>query len=150
MKKWSPGDLALRHWLYRFFVERGRPPEVPEAAEAFGGGEKHLREAFQRLHDGHLLFLEPGSPSIRMAHPLSAIPTKFRVTVKDRSYWANCIWDAFGIPAMLREPGSIEAHCGDCDEPVRLASQPSKDFPDRGLAHFALPFRQWYEDLVFT
>ena len=44
-----------------------------------------------------------------MAMPFSALPTAFRVVVGERSVWANCAWDAFGIAAAL-ERGRVVRH----------------------------------------
>ncbi len=34
--------------------------------------------------------------------------------VGDRSWYGNCIWDAMGIPALLRRDATIEVSCGCC------------------------------------
>jgi hypothetical protein len=34
-----------------------------------------------------------------------------------RRWWANCIWDALGIPAMLHRDVRIDACCGCCNRP---------------------------------
>ena len=59
-------DLELRNLVYRRFVELGRAPTMDE----LGTTEAALR----RLHDAHMIVLEPDRPEIRMANPFSAVP----------------------------------------------------------------------------
>ena len=83
-------DVELRNRIYRWFVEHGRAPSAEEA----GTDEAGLR----RLHDAHALVLEPDRPAIRMLNPFSAVETPHRVEAGGRSWFANCAWDALGIP----------------------------------------------------
>jgi hypothetical protein len=81
----------------------------------------------------------------------------FRVQVGDRSYYANCIWDALGIPAMLAGAGRsadarIETQCTDCSAPLGLAVDAGRLTTDVAgtVAHFAVPAARWWADIVFT
>src|SRR5690242_9271760 len=94
-------DWHIRLYVYRFFVEHERPPAYAETAHACGLADGAARAAYRRLHAAHALFLAPGSDAIRMANPLSAVPTAYRVHVQGRRLYANCAWDSLGIPAML-------------------------------------------------
>ena len=105
-------DLELRNIVYRRFVELGRAPTLEE----LGTDEASLR----RLHDAHWLVLESDRPEIRMANPFSAIPTRYRVEADGRSWFANCAWDAFGIPAALGVDGHISSSCPDCGAAIEI------------------------------
>ena len=48
-----------------------------------------------------------------MANPFSAVPTAYRVLARDRWWYANCAWDAFGVCAALHADGRIETSCAD-------------------------------------
>lgn len=85
-----------------------------------------------------------------MAPPFSAVPTPFQVEVGDRSWWGNCIWDALGIPAMLKEDTKISTGCGDCNEAMVLTIKDEALLETSGLIHFALPAKQWWSNIVFT
>jgi hypothetical protein len=104
----DPFDWKVRQYVYELFVENERPPQVAEAAAAFQVLPGQIQTAYRRLHESHALTLAPGTFQIRMANPLSAVPTRFRVHANQRSYWANCAWDAFGVPAMLDCDARIE------------------------------------------
>jgi alkylmercury lyase-like protein len=102
------------------------------------------------LHDAHALVLEPGADAIRMANPFSAVPTPYRVQAGGRSWFANCAWDAFGIPAALGVDGRFESTCPDCGEPYAVAVHDKRtDRPDL-LFHVLVPAASWWDDIGFT
>ena len=146
----SDHELAIRHFVYRHFVEQARPPTVAESAEAFNISENLAGDMYRRLHEGHFLFLEDGMPTIRMANPFSAVPTSFQVRAAGQTYFANCAWDMLGIPAAMGADAEIEARCADCGQLHRLALRGGRLQAMGGLVHFLLPFTSWYDDLVFT
>ncbi|MBW3595073.1 MAG: alkylmercury lyase family protein [Actinobacteria bacterium] len=143
-------DNDVRLTLYRFFVERGRPPVAAEIAELVDARPVDVEDALRRLHDSHVLVLAPGTPYVWMANPLSALPTPYRVKSGDREFWANCIWDGLGAVAMLGGTGSVTAYCGDCGEALTLevdnGAIQSSDF----LVHYAVPARHWWDDIGFN
>jgi hypothetical protein len=145
----SERDWQIHHFVYAYFVERGRPPTYEQAAQQFGLAPEEGRLAYQRLHQRHALFLDPGD-TIRMAHPLSAVPTPFSVASQGRRYWANCAWDSLGIPAMLRTDAVVTAGLALTGETATYAVQDGQLQAAPFLAHFPLPFGQWYDDLVHT
>jgi hypothetical protein len=146
----SPFDWKVRQYVYEFFVENERPPQVADAAARFQVPSEQIQTVYRRLHENHALTLDPDTFQIRMANPLSGVPTRFRVHANERSYWANCAWDAFGVPAMLGCDARIEATCADCEKRVEIMVADDRVMGDDEIAHFLLPFRQWYEDLIHT
>jgi hypothetical protein len=135
-------DLELRNLVYRRFVELGRAPTLEELAT----DEATLR----RLHDSHWLVLEPDRPEIRMVNPFSAVPTQHRVEADGRSWFANCAWDAFGIPAALGVDGHISSVCPDCGEPIEIDVVDRRPEPADDVFHVLVPARHWWDDIVFT
>lgn len=145
-------NQQVRNYIYSFTVEHTRPPTVAEAAQELGAPPDRVREAYLFLGEHHAVFLEPGAaePRVRMAFPFSAIPTPFRVTVQGKTYFANCAWDMLGIPAALHQDAAIEASCADCGEPLTIHVRSARVIAGDYVAHFLLPFRQWYADLADT
>jgi hypothetical protein len=143
-------DWTVRLFVYEFIVEHERPPTVSETADGLRLDPRQTRTAYERLHERHALFLGPATLTVRMAHPFSGVPTPFRVHTHGHSYWANCAWDALGIPAMLRGDATVEATCSDNRDAILLTIEGDRAFGHGELIHFAVPFRRWYEDLVFT
>ncbi len=143
-------DWTVRAFVYATIVERGRPPAVDEMAAGLGIGVAEARAAYRRLDRRHALFLDPGTDAIRMAHPFSGVPTPFRVHANGRAYWANCAWDALGIPAALHADATIDAVLAEDGAPVRLAVEGGQVRGRGEVVHVLRPFRAWYDDLIET
>lgn len=149
-------DAAVRLAIQEEFL-LGRRPSVASIASTLGRDASDVEAAFDRLAAGRALVLQQGTRDIRMAAPFAGVQTDFRVRCGERSYYANCIWDALGIPAMLAAAGrpsdaTIETRCADCSAPLRLDITGSgvRAEPAEVVAHFAVPAAQWWADIVFT
>lgn len=144
-------DRTVRLAVYRNVVEDGLPPTPDELAAELGVPTEDVEDSLLRLADGHMLVLEPGTTSIWMAAPFSAVPTPFEVTVGERRYFANCIWDALGVPACLHADAWIDTSCPDCAEPMQLEVRDGAlREPAEGVIHFAIPAARWWEDIGAT
>jgi hypothetical protein len=147
----SDDDTAVKLAIYVALSETGRAPTSPEVAAATGLAESTVQESFRSLHAKRLLVPEPGDPArIRMAPPFSGIPTAFPVDARGRRYFANCVWDAYGIPAALHCDARIPASDGFSGEALTLEVRDGAAVPLPYLAHFAVPAAQWWDDIVAT
>ena len=152
----SPGDVVsldreVRLAVYRTVVADGSPPSAQELATGLGMATADVESSLRRLADAHVFVLQPATSSIWMAAPFSAVPTPFEVTVGERRYYANCVWDAFGIPACLHADARIDTSCPDCAEPMRLEIHDGAlQEPAGGMIHFAVPAAKWWEDIGAT
>ena len=122
---------------------------VSAIAREFGLSRRDAGLALQRLHAAHALVLQESSGEILMAHPLSAVPTDYRVTVDGLCLFANCAWDSLGIPAMLGGDARIEALHPLNGDQMHYAIVDG-ELQGAGLVHFARSFRHWYDDIVDT
>jgi hypothetical protein len=118
-------------------------------ARALNRSNKKVREALLRLSESHAFMLQKNGELWRVA-PFSAIATAFPVRIGRRSWWGNCIWDALGIPAMLRKDAHIDAACACCNYEMPLTVQKGKLLQKEGIIHIAVPACDWYKDVVFT
>lgn len=131
--------------------DTGRVPDAAEVAKLLGRPDAEVIDAFHRLADAHVYVLEPSDPHrIRMANPFSAVPTPFAVDANGRNYFGNCVWDALGILSLLGGDGSVETHCPDCREPLRLEVRGGRLTPSTGVVHFGVAARHWWDDIVHT
>jgi Alkylmercury lyase len=87
----------------------GRIPALDAVAERVGDTPAAVKEAYLRLRVRRLLWLEADSVAVRMAPPFSGVPTQHQVMVDGIEYYANCAWDALGIPAALHRPGLVRS-----------------------------------------
>src|ERR1700686_1811861 len=103
-------DTKVKLGIYRITADTGVVPTSAEVARKIDIDEAEVLGAFVRLHAKRLLVPEPGDPTrIRMAPPFSGIETAFPVEARGRRYYANCVWDAYGIAAALHEDAIIPA-----------------------------------------
>lgn len=144
-------DLATKLAIYSHFAAEGRRPTVADVAARVGATPPEVREAFARLRAQRVLVLEADGESIRMAPPFSGVPTQHRVTSAGVSYFANCAWDALGIPAALHADGRVESECACCGEPLELEVREGRLVRGAELpVHFVVPARRWWDDIGFT
>lgn len=140
----------VRAFVYQHFAETTRPPRLEEAAARFGLTHEEAASAYEELHRRHALYLQPGTPIIRMANPFSGVETPFQVRANGRTYFANCAWDSLGIPAALHADAEIESACAQSGEPIQLRVIAMRVETSQVLVHFLVPFREWYDDLPST
>jgi hypothetical protein len=144
-------DTKIKLAVYRMIADTGAAPTSAEVAQATGLAENDVRGAFACLHAKRLLVPEPGDPSrIRMAPPFSGVPTAFPVEAQGKRYYANCVWDAYGIAAALHSDAVIPASDGYSGEPLTLEVRESQPITQPYVAHFAVPAAHWWDDIIHT
>ncbi len=144
-------DTTIKLNIYETIAKTTKTPTSAEVAKALDASIEAVEAAFARLHKKRLLVPEPGNLSqIRMAPPFSGIETPFLVKVRDKSYYANCVWDALGIPAALHDNAVVEASDGYSGEPINLEVKNGKPVQQECVIHFAVPAARWWDDIVYT
>jgi alkylmercury lyase-like protein len=144
-------DQQVKLTIYRITADTGEIPDARHVGQYIGAPAAQVIEAFKRLHANRLLLPEPGDPTrIRMAPPFSGIPTSFPVDALGRRYYANCVWDAYGVAAALQADAVIPAQDGFTGEPLVLEVRDSQPVLQPYIAHFAVPAAKWWDDIVFT
>ena len=144
-------DTAVKLKIYETIAQTAQVPNSTEVAQSLNTTSVAIEAAFERLHQKRLLVPEPGDPSrIRMAPPFSGIPTPFRVISDEKVYYANCAWDALGIPAALHQDAIIEASDAHNDEEIILEVKNEHPLPEPCVIHFAVPAALWWQDIIYT
>jgi hypothetical protein len=143
-------DTRVKLAVYRHFADTGEPPTSSRLAGPLGCSPVQVREAFTRLQRNRVLLLEPDGETIRMAPPFSGVPTTHRVEIGQQRYFANCAWDALGIPAALHREAVVHSRCGQSGEALRLEVGTSGPASSGWLFHCQVPAARWWADLVFT
>jgi hypothetical protein len=135
----------------------GRTPSTASVARGLHVNADDVAGSFDRLATGRAVVLKAGTRDVLMAAPLAGVETDFRVHTGDRSVYANCIWDALGVPAMLAGAGRpatarIETRCPDCSEALNIEVRDGRltSDPSGAVVHFAVPAARWWADIVFT
>lgn len=144
-------DTQVKLHLYESIARDAHVPTAHEVASAMRVSLTEVQAAFSNLRKKKLLVPEPNdSTRIRMAPPFSGIATAFRVRVQDKFYYANCSWDALGIPAALHEDAIIEAEDGYSHEPIMLEVKHGEPVSAQCVFHFAVPAAKWWDDIIYT
>ena len=105
-------------------------------------------DALHALADEHRLVLTPGTDSVWMAHPFSAVPTDFVVNVGERRWFANCVWDGLSILGLFGD-GVLETHSPASGEPITLEVGDGL-VSGEAIVHFLVPARHFWDDIGFT
>lgn len=142
-------DKQVRRAIYDYFVNVGQAPTVAHCAQMLSTSVPAIQAAFQRLAEGRALVLQSDG-EILMAEPFSAVPTSFYVEVGARAWWGNCIWDALGIPALLKADARIVTACGCCGDALTVEIQDGALSNPSGIVHFAIPPKDWWQNVVFA
>jgi hypothetical protein len=140
----------LRRTVYDTACARGAPPTLAELSLLCSTSVAEVRQGLTRLAAMRVLVLQQASGEILMAPPFSAVPTPFVVRTARHDSYANCAWDALGIPVMLGEPADIASACGSCGDAITLQTDAQSTPRGSAVIHFAVPARRWWDDLVFT
>ena len=130
-------------------IRTGQCPTVAAMAKSLKSSAKSIRASLSRLSESHA-FMQQETGELWRVAPFSTIPTAFPVTAGRRSWFANCIWDAFGVPAMLGRDAHIGASCGCCNLAMPIEVRDGKLRSGAGIIHIAVPAREWYKDVAFT
>jgi hypothetical protein len=141
-------DLT-RVQIYMHFIETGRAPTTADIAVALNPDAADVEQAINDLADAHTIVLAPGTRSIWMAHPFSAVPTLYPVVRGGTSYWANCAWDAYGIAAMIDRDTRCVAPCPDCGQQMDLSIKRGA-VSTTDMVHFVVPPRRFWDNVAFT
>lgn len=143
-------DWAVRAEVYRHFARTGHGPANIELARATGLSADEVEASLRRLEDGHHLALFPDRHEVWMAHPFSAVPTDYPVETERGLFFANCAWDALGIPAILGIDGWTRAHCAATGVPIPYGVRDGAFAGEPGVIHLVVPPREAWEDIGFT
>jgi hypothetical protein len=123
-------------------------PSSAEIAHSLGATASAVSSALHALADAHRLALIPGTDSVWMAHPFSAVESDFVVRSGDRRWYANCVWDGLSILALLGD-GTLDTHTPGTGAAIRFEVVDGQ-VNGAGLVHFLVPARSFWDDIGFT
>ena len=141
-------ERLVRVSVIQTFRDFSRVPSLAEIASALGTPEFAVSSALHALAGEHRLVLVPGSDSVWMAHPFSAVESDFIVRIGDRRWYANCAWDGLSILALLGD-GTLDTHSPGTGKAIRFEVADSRVIGE-GLVHFLVPARAFWDDIGFT
>ena len=143
-------DTDLRLAVYQHFASTGQAPSLAQVAAQCACSERDVRAGYARLRANRVLLLERDGETVRMAPPFSGVPTPHTVEVGRQRYFANCAWDALGIPAALHREGVVHSSCAQSGVSLDLPVHLDGPEPSEWLFHCQVPAARWWADLIFT
>jgi hypothetical protein len=143
-------DWRVRATIYSVFSETGQAPVTAEIAAAVEGTEHQVRTALERLYEAHEIAPLPSGDGVWMANPFSGVPTDFPVETPHMTCYANCAWDALGVPAILDCDGWTRTHCAASGEALEFGVRGGEPAGDEGVIHLVTPPRDAWVDIGFT
>ena len=143
-------DAQVKMSVYRHFADTGEAPSTVDISGRLGCSSTQVVDAYTRLRRQRVLLLEEDGATIRMAPPFSGVPTPHRVESAGRWYYANCPWDALGIPAALHRSAVVHSQCAQSGDRLRLEVGNAGPEPSDWLFHSLVPAARWWVDLIFT
>ena len=141
-------ERAIRAHIIQTLRETASAASATDMAAALDVSESQLVAALHSLADQHRIVLLPGSDSVWMAHPFSAIATDFVVHSAGRSWFANCVWDGLAILGLVGD-GRLETHSPQSGTPIRFDVLDGR-VTGNGIIHFLVPARRFWENIGFT
>jgi alkylmercury lyase-like protein len=141
----------VRVEIYRSFVEDGSAPSPDDLAATLGMSREDVGIAVHELAEHDVIELQPGSDRLWLAHPFASTPSPFVVEAGRRRWDAICVWDAFGVLALMDVDGAVTTNCPDCGEPISVMVRDGEvPTPSEHVAHFEVPASRWHEDIGYT
>jgi hypothetical protein len=143
----------VRLFIFAHFLEQAAPPVLEQVMTEFALSRADAEAVLDDLEAARHVALVKGTARILMAWPFSAVATPFRTSVRVRTYFANCAWDAIAFHAMLGDEIQVESFCHHCASPIRIEMRDghaTRVDPPETLVYFARPPTEWWEDITTT
>jgi hypothetical protein len=150
----SPGpsecDWSVRSEIYRVFAETGSSPSFEQIAEALDASPAQIASSVSTLYDAHEIAPSADGSAVWMANPFSATETEYPVETPNMTCYANCAWDALGVPAILGTDGWTRTRCQQSGVPMEFGVRDGQLAGDDGVIHLVTPPRDAWIDIGFT
>jgi Alkylmercury lyase len=153
--EWSERALVLRKFVFDFWAETGRGPNLRQAGAGTGLSRRDIVQAYKELQTGIVVVVDQDSPNCDLlkAPPYSAFPSQVEMYLEDEFHsFIGCAHEAVAVSNMphFRDlEVRLESYCACCLEPITFWS---KNFeiqryePFEPVVHVATPVWDWVHD----
>ena len=150
--EWSDRALRLRKFVFDFWAETGRGPNLRQAGAGTGLSRRDIVQAYKELQTGIVVVVDQDSPNadILKAPPFSAFPSQVEMYIDDKFHsFIGCAHEAVAVsnmPHFHDQEVRLESYCACCLEPITFWS---KNFeiqryePFEPIVHVAMPVWDW-------
>jgi alkylmercury lyase-like protein len=147
----TSGNISIsriHHELIRALIDTGRCPNRSELAERLDVPLAEIERLLLDLSQIHGLVLHPHVCDPWLVHPFSTTPTAHWVEGSGKSWWAPCIWCAFGIATLAAGETWIYTRFGAEGQPlvIRVVNGQPVGLEEVWV-HFAIPPARAWENV---
>ncbi|HAC04973.1 MAG TPA: hypothetical protein DCF71_03785 [Gemmatimonadetes bacterium] len=146
----SEFDWSMRSEIYRVFAETGASPTSEQLAASLHASPEQITASLAALYDAHEIAPTSGGSGVWMANPFSATETEYPVETAHMTCYANCAWDALGLPAILGTDGWTRTRCQQSGVAMEFGVRDGQLEGDDGVIHLVTPPRDAWLDIGFT
>ncbi len=134
-------DVSRVHYeLVQSLIKTGNCPTRSELAERLETPVAQIEQLLSELSKTHGVVLHPHVCEPWLVHPFSTTPTAHWVEGEAGTWWAPCIWCAFGVAALVGGETRIHTRVGAEAEPLVIRVVKGKPVGLEDLwVHFAIP-----------
>ena len=153
--EWSERALQARQFIFDFWAETGRGPNLRQAHEGTGMSRRDLVQAYKELQTGIVMVVDQDSPNcdILKIPPFSAFPSQVEMYIDDVFHsFIGCAHEAVAVSKMPHFAGKevrLESYCACCLAPITFWSREfdiTRMTPENPLVHCAQPVWDWVHD----
>ena len=153
--EWSERALVLRKFVFDFWAETGRGPNLRQAGAGTGLSRRDIVQAYKELQTGIVVVVDQDSPNCDLlkAPPYSAFPSQVEMYIDDKFHsFIGCAHEAVAVsnmPQFRDIEVRLESYCACCLEPITFWA---KNFeiqryePFEPAVHVATPMWDWVHD----
>ena len=144
----NPIERRVRAHVIDRLRDTGAAPGVADVSAAPESPQAVVTAGLRSLAAEQRLVLRPRSDTIWMVNPFSGIKTDFVVSAKDRSWYANCVWDGLSILGLVGD-GRRETHSPQTGEAICFDVEDGR-VAGHAIVHFLVPAKRFWDDIGFT
>ena len=153
--EWSERALQVRAFVFDFWAEERRGPNLRDVHEGTGLSRRDIVQAYKELQTGIVVVVDQDSPNcdIIKIPPYSAFPSQVALYVDDSFHsFIGCAHEAVAVSKMPHFAGKevrLESYCACCLEPITFWSREfevTRYEPIEPLVHVAAQVWDWVHD----
>ncbi len=150
----SSDAKRLRRYFEDHFLERGQGPSIPDIMNDLGFDQARTWAALHELEHGVQVMFVPGTENLVKMPPFSYVPTRHRVGVDDRNWYAGCAGESCAINGLF--PGklvTVTSTCPDCWDKIVFRAKDRELVsiePDTSVIHIGIHSRDFRKEWNIT
>jgi hypothetical protein len=114
-------EVEVLKYIFETILKTGRTPTVREMRLPLKKSEDKIIRVLNELEKKDILLRRKGTQEIASIYPLSLIPTKHQVILKNgRKLFTMCAVDSLGMPIMFNTRAKIISQCEKCKREIAI------------------------------